>query len=70
MMRNLDDPNVWQKYNSVLNEVEQMLSYFQKMADALELIEQEAFAVNHSIENVIEGSTETIRTVTAKSFML
>lgn len=70
MMRNLDDPNTWQKYNSVLNEVEQMLLYFQKMADTLELIEQEAFAVSRYTKNTIEGNSETVKRVIADSFFI
>ena len=69
VMRNIDDPAVSQKYNSILYETRQLIDYFQKMIDTLNQIEQETIRLSNSIKFNIEGNTETVRDATSKSFL-
>lgn len=70
LMRDMDDPNISQQYSLILYEIEQLISYFEKMANTLDLIEQEAMQTSRSIKKAIEHGTATTENVTSNSFQL
>ena len=70
VMRNLDDPEVSQKYNSLLYEINQLNEYFKIMADTLDMIEQEAVILSSSIKNIINSDAETVNKISSESILL
>lgn len=69
-MKKLDDPTLYQKYDSVLSNIEQLVCYFQKMAESLEHIEQDAVNLSCVIGEIINDETEKVKVITSESFML
>ena len=55
--KRLSDPSESYKYNRVLNEIEQLIEYFAKMADVLRNVEFEAGQLSQKIGATIEDDT-------------
>lgn len=69
-MKNLDEPFLYQKYNLVMNDIDQLVGYFQKMAESLEYIEQEAIKLSGSLREIINEDAVKVNIAVSESFML
>lgn len=69
-MRSRSDPADVYKYNSLLRDIELLISYFDRMANVLSNAEDEAVHMSHEIGCIIEEDTMRTRRAVSQSFML
>lgn len=69
-MKQYSDPSMSYQYNSVLRDVEQLIQYFEKMAETLDHIDDKAVQLSQTIGDIIEDDTERLRRKTSEIFML
>lgn len=69
-MRNSSPPSEAYRYNSLLRDIEQLIAYFDKMADVLSNASDEAVYLKHKLSMIIEDDTYHARSVVRKSLML
>lgn len=69
-MKTVADPTVTYQYDSVLHEIEQVIEYFNAMANQLTHINDEAIQLSQELRGLIEDSTDLSQHITAESFVL
>ena len=69
-MRRADDPAFAYKYDSILQNIEQLIEYFTRMASALDKIEGDATELSQKIGRLIEEDTDDTRHTISNNFML
>ena len=70
VMKMTSDPTVAHQYDSVLRDIEQLIDYFNEMANQLAYIDDEAVLLSQELRGVIEDSTDLSQRITAKSIVL
>lgn len=70
VMKTVADPMVAYQYDLVLRDIEQMIEYFNTMANQLAHIDDEAVRLSHEVRGMIEDSTDMSQRVAAESFAL
>ena len=69
MKRNCD-PTVSYQYDSILRNIQQIIDYFDRMANSLARISDEATYISNRMGGLIEDDTENLRHKTKDTFML
>jgi hypothetical protein len=71
-MKKLSDPesDSYYKFNSILREIEKMIGYFEKMADSLDDISDEATRLSRTMGRIIEDDIESTNFESSKAFSL
>lgn len=64
------DPMETYQYDSLLRDIEQMISYFNAMANLLAHIADEAVQLSHELRGMIKDSTDLSQSITEKIFVL
>ena len=70
VMKTLADPADADRYNPILRDIEQMIEYFDRMANQLTIVHDEAVQLSHELRGMIKDSTDLSRHITAKNFVL
>ena len=70
VMKAMADPADIHRYYAVLRDVEQMIEYFNKMANQLAHIADEAVQLSHELQGLTQDSTDLSRRITAGKFVL
>lgn len=70
VMKVTADPMTADQYDLVLQDIAQLIDYFNKMANQLAHIGDEAIQLSHELRGKIKDSTDLSRCVTAENFML
>lgn len=64
------DPMVAYQYDSVLRDIEQIIEYFNAMANQLDHINDEAVQLSHKLRGIIDDSTDLSQRIAAENFIL
>lgn len=70
VMKMTADPTVAYQYDSVLRDIDQVIEYFNTMANQLAYINDEAILLGQELRGLIEDSTDISQHITAKNFVL
>lgn len=70
VMKTAADPMVADQYDLVLRDIEQVIEYFNTMANQLAHIDDEAVQLSHELRSMIEDSTDLSQRITAENFVL
>ena len=70
VMKTVADPMVAYQYDSVLRDIEQVIEYFNAMANQLAHIADEAVQLSQELRDMIEDSTDLSQHITSKNFVL
>lgn len=70
VMKTFADPMVTYQYDLLLRDIEQMIEYFNTMANQLADIHDEAVQLSHELRGMIEDSTDLSRHITVENFSL
>ena len=70
LMKAVADPTVAYRYDSVLRDIEQMIEYFEKMANLLVHVGDEAVQLSNELGGMIKDSTDVSQRITAENFVL
>lgn len=69
-MKTVTDPMATYQYDSVLRDIEQMIEYFNTMANQLAHIVDEAVQLSDELRGIIVDSTDLSRRIAAENFVL
>lgn len=69
-MKNLADPMVAHRYDSLLRDIKQLIEYFDAMSDQLARTADEATRLSYELRYEIKDSTELSQRIISKSFLL
>lgn len=70
VMKTVADPMVAYQYDPVLRDIEQMIEYFNTMANQLTHIHDEAVQLSHELRGMIEDSTDLSQHIIAEKYVL
>ena len=69
-MKQNSDPSVSYQYNAVLQDIEQLVEYFNRMARSLSEVEDHAILLHHELGELIQDDTDKLRRTVSNTFML
>ena len=69
-MKSHGDPTVSYQYDSILQDVEQLMEYFGRMAKLLADVNDEAVQLNNELGGLIEDDADNTRHTVSSTFML
>lgn len=69
-MKSVDDPTVAHRYDAVLYDIEQIIEYFNAMANQLAHIDDEAVQLSYELLGIIKDSTDLSQRITGENFVL
>ncbi len=70
MLKSISDPTISYQYNSILRDIAQLIEYFNKMADVLSHVSDDAVQLSYELGELIENDTENIHRITSNTYML
>lgn len=70
VMKTVADPMVAYRYDAVLRDIEQMIEYFDKMANLLSHIDDEAVQLSYELGGIIKESADISQQIVTENFVL
>ena len=69
-MKKLSEPADYYKYDAIIRDIDDMIEYFDRMADSMARIEDEANQLSRKIGEMIEAGTGQTRRRVSDAIML
>lgn len=70
VMKTLADPADADRYNPILRDIEQMIEYFDRMANQLTIVHDEAVQLSHELRGMIKDSTQLTKHIIAEQLVI
>ena len=69
-MKQVDDPTVAYKYDPVLRDIRQLIEYFDRMADFLSNVDDDAVQLSNELQALLRDDTDETKRAISNTFML
>ena len=66
--KELSDPTIESAYNGVLDDINALIRYFEKMEDAFDQIELKAIELNRTVQSLVQEGIDQTKEVQNKYF--